>query len=381
MGFEYLIRKLFRTCTTRDPEAVEASSGETAVAPTPTASQPTSAVSEKDGDPQESPSTPSPSGEDLLPAKNTPKVLTETQLEVREEIEQQNEQQKASCGHEIADRIPPMEAKPVTVKSETLDLSGTTVAETGSSSNTQALSPVTPKRSRTVAALDTDGEGDTESPRKRRMETAQVTVKTEPDEYDPGYPSGPPTPVVKHEDEDEDEEDEEDEDEKSFLISPDTQRHYDQGPSLAPIPFSRALVPSSSNATPATPPPPGVPFRHPCFPSRAPLRCRRGYDHQGFEVKYSRSIHNPDRWFYTCAQCQNFICWADAAGVYSRNPTCNCGYPTREDISSERVETPRVLFYRCATNKCLFKDGDWENPLSKAEVNAYFGRIVYPEAE
>ncbi|KAF3061164.1 hypothetical protein GL218_03824 [Daldinia childiae] len=270
------------------------------------------------------------------------------------------------------------------VKVEAPDLSGTTVAKT-SSSNTLVQPPITPKRSRTIAAVDTDDDEDNSgSARKRLMGAAPVSIQYEPvPEYwddDPsthGIPEcfgdGPPSPIIKYEDIDL-------EDEKNrFFISPDAQRHYDLGLDAAPIPFRRSSAHLPFPPRPQTPPPPGVPFYHPNFPLRRPLRCpNHRFDHLSFELKQSHTLYNPDRWFYCY---DGFICWADDRGVHKNNPECFCGYPSREEMTTERSHNPRVIFYNCATKGCRFRDANWEDQLSEREVNEYYGRQIYPNAK
>ncbi|KAI0111613.1 hypothetical protein F4814DRAFT_450288 [Daldinia grandis] len=276
-------------------------------------------------------------------------------------------------------RSPSPLVMPAKIKVEVPDLSGTTVAEAADSSNDLVKLSPSPKRRRTIASVDTDDGGDGGSPRKRHMEASSISIKYEPDECDDDDDDDdddPPTPVIKYEDSSSEDEDEDEKD--PFLTSPDVQRHYDLGLDAAPIPFQQPSASSSFPPQPQPPPPRGVPFYHPNFPQRSALRCpNRSANHLGFELKQSFTPFNPNRWFY----CDNgFICWADDCGVHKSNPVCNCEYPSRENMSTDRARTPRVIFYNCATKGCRFLDANWEDQLSEREVNEYYGRQIYPYA-
>ncbi|KAI2783459.1 hypothetical protein F4815DRAFT_351563 [Daldinia loculata] len=350
-----------RECQVIDPTEP---SKESSVTPEPALSPSATLVSEDDGGTHESSRTVSPSRE------GTPSPHVR-ETEVKSELPERPSESK---GKEPCRTHSPVMMS-TKVKVEVPDLSGTTVVE-ASSSNTLVQPPTTPKRSRTIAAVDTDDDvDDSESSRKRRMEAASVLTKYEPvPEY---WDDGPPTPVVKYEDSDLDGE------ENPFFISPDAQRHYDLGLDAAPIPFQRSLAYSSFSGRPQSPPPPGVPFYHPNFPQRRPLRCPNYRpNHLSFELKQSHTLFNPDRWFYVCSDCYDgFLCWADDRGVHKNNPECHCGYPSRKEMTTERSRNPRVIFYNCATKECGFRDANWDEQLSEREVNEYYGREIYPNAE
>ncbi|OTB19640.1 hypothetical protein K445DRAFT_147275 [Daldinia sp. EC12] len=95
----------------------------------------------------------------------------------------------------------------------------------------------------------------------------------------------------------------------SMYLSPSVhrRRHYDLGPNLAAVPF-KPLPPPMTYPRPATPPAPGVPFHHPHFPDRKPLKCLKCKSYSlGFEVKTSRTIHNPERYFFACLKVRSLI--------------------------------------------------------------------------
>ncbi|KAK6958250.1 hypothetical protein Daesc_001047 [Daldinia eschscholtzii] len=169
----------------------------------------------------------------------------------------------------------------------------------------------------------------------------------------------------------------------SMYLSPSVhrRRHYDLGPNLATVPF-KPLPPPMTYPRPATPPAPGVFFYHPHFPERKPLKCLKCKSYSlGFEVKTSRTIHNPERYFFACLKCHEFVCWADAERISSTNPPCKCpeAYPSREELAREESAFARTIFYKCVTGAC--KLWNWsDRQLSKRQVNQRYGQLLYPDA-
>ncbi|KAI0852912.1 hypothetical protein F5Y00DRAFT_156590 [Daldinia vernicosa] len=367
------------------------------MAPEPALSHSATVVSENDSGTGESSRTSSPSTEGI-PSPH----LRET--EVKSELP---EQPLESKGKEPCRTHPPVLVS-TKVKVEVPDLSGTTVAEATSSSSTIAQPSSSLKRSRAITAAGTDdGEDNSRSRFKRRMEAAPVFIPYEQilkhQEWEENEIYGAYEEGEEYEQDEKDEEDEEDEEEEEnyedweehevlpecfevledtedpddlddpYLVSPEAQRYYDLGQDAAPIPFHSSLLTGSSN-----PPPRAEPVYHPSFPERGPLRCLDCNSiYVGFERLLSRSRHNPDRYYFVCAQCGEFICWADDEGIYEGNPRCHCEYLSREIMTNENAVTPRKLFYKCATGACRFTKFA-SHALSKEEVNEYYGRQIYP---
>ncbi|KAI1467511.1 uncharacterized protein F4812DRAFT_459616 [Daldinia caldariorum] len=173
-------------------------------------------------------------------------------------------------------------------------------------------------------------------------------------------------------------------DDELYFISPSARRHYDLGPRLAAaVPFHTSLAPPMSYSQPPTPPPPGEPFHHPHFPDRKPLQCSHCGDSSAvsFKVMISRTTHSPGRYFYSCKECSEFTCWADAERISPSNSPCWCpgGYPSREELSNAQVWHCRTVFYKCATGRCGFFQ--WtDTQLSEREVNHRYGQRLYQNA-
>ena len=139
---------------------------------------------------------------------------------------------------------------------------------------------------------------------------------------------------------------------------------------------------SRSRERSLSPLPPPSPLHHPSFPSRPPLRCpNRAAGHVDVVCEAAGGgSRNRGREYFRCGSCRpgGFICWADDVGVRADNPRCDCGYPARRDLTGEASLQPDTPWYKCATDACGFRRFDWDDPLSPEEVNAYFGRQIYP---
>ena len=137
-----------------------------------------------------------------------------------------------------------------------------------------------------------------------------------------------------------------------------------------------------SRSVSPSPLPPPDPFHHPYFPSRPALRCpNRQRGHLEIICEAAGTSRNHGREYFRCGECRPglgaFICWADADGVREDNPRCDCGHPARRDLTGDASRQPDTPWYKCATNACAFRRYEWDDPLSREEVNAYFGRQIY----
>ncbi|KAI1386894.1 uncharacterized protein F4822DRAFT_431760 [Hypoxylon trugodes] len=262
----------------------------------------------------------------------------------------------------------------------------TVVAEVSSSNTIVSELPASPKREPTISPAPVPSPAPAvaainivnSSPRKRRYDELEVVIKEEPLDDD----SRPPTPsldeypsshtIIK---EDEDEEDE-------IEFSPKKQRSsldIDLS-SIPPRPALSKLQNLRERMQLAKQQQSENSVWHKDFPDRRPLRCPHSkHKPPNIITAVSKTLRSFGRTYYKCDDCgtyNSFICWADSKGIFEDNPRCNCGYPSREDLTGDTSARPNLIWYKCATDFCKFTY--WTtDPLTPEEVNEYCGRINY----
>lgn len=67
---------------------------------------------------------------------------------------------------------------------------------------------------------------------------------------------------------------------------------------------------------------------------------------------------NAGRPYYSCPDCNRFVCFGDMRGIHLSNPECWCGgfQLSRLQVSGEKRKVPRALYYTCALGQCNFFD-------------------------
>ncbi|KAI0467180.1 hypothetical protein F4859DRAFT_278924 [Xylaria cf. heliscus] len=65
---------------------------------------------------------------------------------------------------------------------------------------------------------------------------------------------------------------------------------------------------------------------------------------------------NAGRPYFRCPPCDKFLAFDDKRGIEETNPLCDCGEPSRRDLSGYRSKVPGRLFYTCSNGDCGYFD-------------------------
>lgn len=102
---------------------------------------------------------------------------------------------------------------------------------------------------------------------------------------------------------------------------------------------------SSARVSELHPPPETVP------------NCRRCGEPATEEVtRPSNRNGNAGRPYYKCHRCNKFLCFADDRGNDPNNPLCNCGIPSRRQVSGRHRRVSRGVHFVCRQGGCDFYD-------------------------
>ena len=63
---------------------------------------------------------------------------------------------------------------------------------------------------------------------------------------------------------------------------------------------------------------------------------------------------NGGRPYDKCVPCGKFLGFADERGNDPRNPPCECGVPSKRQVTGYRNKTPRAVHYVCRLRRCDF---------------------------
>lgn len=86
-----------------------------------------------------------------------------------------------------------------------------------------------------------------------------------------------------------------------------------------------------------------------------PPSCRRcGGPGTRHITRASNRNGNARRPFVRCTPCSEFITFTDDRGIDPTNPKCDCGRPSRRQLTGKDKAVPRAIHFVCSEGRCDF---------------------------